>query len=87
MKNINSETNLMYLTSEQNGISVGPEGQPIPARWEWAGLYDHEACMTMFVQYRETLAALDTSNIGVEDLARMFLLGCKYGRAYEAFGK
>lgn len=77
----------MYSTSELNGISVGPKGQPIPARWEWAGMYDHDMCMAMFVQYREAVAALENAPIDHGALAKMFLLGCKYGRAYEAFVK
>ncbi len=76
----------MFSTSKSGGISIGPEGQHIPVRWEWLDLFDHEMCMTLFVQYREAVAELGEIPITLEDLARMFLAGCKYGRAYEQAG-
>ena len=73
----------MFSTSKSGGISVGPDGQRIPVRWEWIEMFDHEMCMSLFVQYREALAEFGDSPIDQEHLARMFLVGCKYGRAYE----
>lgn len=46
--------------------------------WKWEEFFDHTICMSLFEEYRDAVATLDESNIGFDELAKKFLLGCKY---------
>lgn len=60
-------------------VSVEANGEKIPVTWQWEEDFDHTICMSLFEEYRDAVATLEESNIGFDALAKMFLLGCKYG--------
>ncbi|MDL2319670.1 hypothetical protein LJC45_00860 [Alistipes sp. OttesenSCG-928-B03] len=70
-------------TRRLKAVSVGVNGEKIPVTWEWEEFFDHTICMSLFEEYRDAVATLDESNIGFDELAKMFLLGCKYGSGKE----
>ena len=54
-------------------------GEATPATLMWEEDFDHTVCMSCFQVYGEAIDCFGEAEVGYDELARMFLLGCRYG--------